>query len=345
MTRCSSDIEVGAGNDRLLSLIAWAVQMVTEPMHGQQAIHAGQLSSLAEQLTLLTELVSNLTDRVTRLEAITDQLSNNDTNKLSQLYLLDTRLDQLEKQSLLSAAWGQMVANCSGSAPGSILPHARDCSDLPAGLRSGIYLLRPGLDQSGPPIPAFCDLETDGGGWTVFQRRAVILPRLDFYKGWQQYKNGFGELDMEFWWGLENIFQLTGSKDRRYELRIDMGDFENETRYAVYQGFRLSSELDGYRLHASNYSGTAGDSLSEHYDMKFSTFDKDQDKYHINCAASRKGAWWYNRCYHSNLNGRHFPGQFRTGLAGTTWKTWRGGQYSLSTVEMKVRPTIKSLNN
>ncbi|KAF0310245.1 Techylectin-5B [Amphibalanus amphitrite] len=64
---------------------------------------------------------------------------------------------------------------------------------------SGIYLLRPGLGAAGE-VPAYCDLETDGGRWTVIQRRADIEPREDFYRNWTAYREGFGELDSEFWW-------------------------------------------------------------------------------------------------------------------------------------------------
>ena len=36
----------------------------------------------------------------------------------------------------------------------------------------------------------------------------------DFFRGWEDYKNGFGGLDSqgEFWLGLEKIYRLTSSK-------------------------------------------------------------------------------------------------------------------------------------
>ncbi|KAF0312336.1 Fibrinogen C domain-containing protein 1-B [Amphibalanus amphitrite] len=103
-------------------------------------------------------------------------------------------------------------------------------------------------------------MDTAGGNWTVFQRRDNIEPRQDFYLGWKEYKEGFGDVTQEFWWGLEHLFQLTSS-DRQYELRVDLEAFDGSRAYAVYQGFRISSEEDGYKLSVSNYSGPARNSL------------------------------------------------------------------------------------
>ena len=42
------------------------------------------------------------------------------------------------------------------------------------------------------------------------------------------------------------------------ELRMDMEDFENVTKFAVYQDFSISNGNDGYRLGIGAYTGTAG---------------------------------------------------------------------------------------
>ena len=53
-------------------------------------------------------------------------------------------------------------------------------------------------------LTARCDMTTDGGGWMVIQRR---LPNgtVNFTRCWNDYENGFGDLDGEFWYGLKNF--------------------------------------------------------------------------------------------------------------------------------------------
>ncbi|KAK0065184.1 BpFREP13.1 [Biomphalaria pfeifferi] len=57
-------------------------------------------------------------------------------------------------------------------------------------------------------LKVMCDTNTDGGGWIIFQRR--INGKVDFYRNWQAYRDGFGDYDIgEFYLGNENIYNLT----------------------------------------------------------------------------------------------------------------------------------------
>ena len=84
---------------------------------------------------------------------------------------------------------------------------------------------------------------------------------------------------------------------------------------------------------------TIGDSLSHHAGMKFSTFDQDNDGYKDSCAVPYGGAWWYNSCRYSNLNGMYLHGSTTSYADGVVWRTWTGYHYSLRISEMKIRPS------
>ena len=174
-------------------------------------------------------------------------------------------------------------------------------------------------------------MRTDGGGWTVFQRRQD--GSVDFYRGWNDYKAGFGQLTAEFWLGNDKIHRLTAS--RPSSLRVELEDWNGVKAYAKYGKFNIGNEQAQYRLEVGSYSGTAGDSLAYHNNMAFTTKDRDDDKRSSNCAVSYTGAWWYNDCYYSNLNGQYL-GE-KNDYQGARWYHFRRS-ISLKFTEMKLRP-------
>ena len=88
----------------------------------------------------------------------------------------------------------------------------------------------------------------------MFQRRKD--GSVDFYLGWNDYKNGFGNIAGEFWLGNENLYRITNQ--RRYTLRVDLGDFSGQRRYAHYDNFQIKSENEKFKLILGNYNGNAG---------------------------------------------------------------------------------------
>ncbi|KAK2820189.1 hypothetical protein Q5P01_023148 [Channa striata] len=179
-------------------------------------------------------------------------------------------------------------------------------------------------------------MTTFGGGWTVFQRR--MDGTLNFYRPWDQYKSGFGNAATEYWLGLDNIYNLVSKK--KYELLVDMEDFEGKKVYARYTLFSISGECEGYKLQVSGFiNGGGGDAMTFHNGQKFSTFDKDQDTWPGNCAKSFLGAFWYNNCHNANPNGVYRWGADATIFAvGVSWLQWKGHDYSLKSIAMKIRP-------
>ncbi|CAF1168242.1 unnamed protein product [Rotaria magnacalcarata] len=181
-------------------------------------------------------------------------------------------------------------------------------------------------------------MNTDSGGWIVFQQRGDYTPREDFYRTWLEYKRGFGDLQRQFWLGNDRLSILTNQDS--YQLRVDLEDFDAQKRCAEYSSFRISNEADKYRLMVGSYvKGDAGDSFSSQNNMQFSAKDQDNDVYTESCAQRYNGAWWYSSCHESNLNGGYLRGPRSTMYAaGVNWYAFRGEHYSLKTIEMKVRP-------
>ncbi|EDW33620.1 GL11775 [Drosophila persimilis] len=140
--------------------------------------------------------------------------------------------------------------------------------------QNGLYTIEvPGLS----PFPVFCESQLAGLGWT-------------------EYKQGFGDLEGKFFLGLEKVRALTVLEP--FELYDHVEDFDGERRHARFEEFALGTEEDAYAKNAlGRYTGTAGDSLRSHRKMKFSTYDRDNDReFTKNCAFYYLGGWWYNAC-------------------------------------------------
>ncbi|KAL7631285.1 UNVERIFIED_CONTAM: hypothetical protein RMT77_018419 [Armadillidium vulgare] len=207
--------------------------------------------------------------------------------------------------------------------------------DNETGIRN-IYLYKCCMKKT---VKVFCDQETDGGGWTVFQHRKDIPNRENFYRKWTKYKLGFGNLSNEFWLGLDNIHSLVS--DTLMELRVDLEDYEGGVRWAKYEYFFISDENGKYQLDIGNYSGNAGDGLKPHSGMKFTSQDQDNDISSKNCAETSKGAWWYSACHSSNLNGLPHRANHTSYADGINWKPLRGHHYALKNTKLNIRPKFR----
>ncbi|KAM9324220.1 ficolin-2-like [Gastrophryne carolinensis] len=182
------------------------------------------------------------------------------------------------------------------------------------------------------PLKVLCDMDTDGGGWIVFQRRWD--GSVDFFRDWMSYKRGFGSRLNEFWLGNTNVYQITLSGT--WELRIDLQAFDNTKYFAKYASFKVLGEAEKFKLLLGAFTdGNAGNALGIHANMPFST--KDNDFTASKCANGYKGGWWYEDCHNANLNGLYLQGAQATSN-GIVWSTGKGYQYSYKTSEMKIRP-------
>ncbi|XP_063397333.1 fibrinogen C domain-containing protein 1-like [Mytilus trossulus] len=209
-----------------------------------------------------------------------------------------------------------------------------DCEDVKTKKGNGIYKIYPNHSEFG--FDVYCDFEIDNGGWTVFQRR--INGKTDFYRGWEAYENGFGDLEAEFWLGNQKINDLTSQG--KYELRLEISDFNGNKRFAKYSSFLVGNITTKYELKISGYSGNAGDCMTYNSGMSFSTKDRDNDLWSLNCAVNRYGAWWYKSCTHANLNGQYLKGGTQSSK-GLYWWKWKTTNYSMKSTVMMIRKLNK----
>ncbi|VDL77366.1 unnamed protein product [Nippostrongylus brasiliensis] len=164
---------------------------------------------------------------------------------------------------------------------------------------SGVYNIAP---NDAKPFPVYCQQETNGGGWTVIQRR--IDGAVHFYnRTWLEYEQGFGVPGSSQWIGLENIYHLIASVKADWILRIELyGDYctgagclkqENGYWWAEWP-FKIGDASSLYALEigtviAGNLTGPdQPDLFQQNNGCPFSTIDNDNDHIdNVNCAQFR----------------------------------------------------------
>ena len=281
-------------------------------MSETQRAKGNALSTLAEDVKIMKEqLISNLDELNTKADKshdmVSDQYKNISKTIKSNSDKLDLLTKYIERLALYSSCLGYLKAGFT---------------------TSGEYMIT--IPYTKQILTVYCDQETDGGGWLVFQRRQD--GSIDFYRDWQAYKAGFGVVNGEFWLGNDHLHSLTRDKQ---ELRVDLMDFDENTVYAKYASFSIGLESENYILSVSGFTGTVGDSFGVHNGYKFSTKDRDNDVTSAFCALQFKGGWWYSNGYNANLNGIYYDGA-RSNSNGIRWNRWK--YVCLKKTEMKIRP-------
>ncbi len=280
---------------------------LTQISTNTSSILASIVESQTQMVYAYNEMITTLQDMAASMNAMTSALENT-----YQLNL--TRTEDRPTQQPISED----------------LPH--NCLDLSSrgNYTSGVYKIKPS-DSSDFTADVYCDMGTEGGGWTVFQRR--FNGSVDFLRGWYDYEQGFGDVDGEHWAGLKLVNLLTRSGGIPV-LRIELESFDGQNAYAEYQPFVVGDLSSNYVLFIKEYSGTAGDSLYFHNKKPFSTYDRDNKACTSGSLLAWKSGWWY-KCANSNLNGQYLgpPGDRS---ANMFWYIFKGFQ-SLKASTMMLR--------
>ena len=165
----------------------------------------------------------------------------------------------------------------------------------------------------------------------MFLRRVTSLT--NFNRTWQECAQGFGDLEGNFWLGLDTIHYLTSCDN--VTLRIDLRALNGTQGFAKYTEFRIAGRDTEYTIHIGGYKGDIGDSMQSGY--KFSTWDNDNDyNSDRNCAATRAGPWWYRNCSKVRLMSLFFP-DARNQHERLKWESWVDLQKMITFAEMKLR--------
>ncbi|XP_037549330.1 angiopoietin-2b [Nematolebias whitei] len=199
-----------------------------------EARYGKELLGLQNEKQQLQDLVERQSQLVSQLQGeLGSSTLNSTTLQRQQAVLTDTVQQLLTK-----------VSQCNEipNDPKESLTF-RDCAEiLRSGVnKSGVYTLR--LYNTTQDVQVFCDMKTRGGGWTVLQHRRN--GSVDFHRGWNDYKMGFGEPSGEHWLGNDIIHRLTSSQE--YSLHIHLKDQERNEAFSLYNRFYIDSEDKNYR--------------------------------------------------------------------------------------------------
>lgn len=167
-------------------------------------------------------------------------------------------------------------------------------------LRSTVYpVTNPDLNR------AYCDMETDGGGWLVILRREPPYSLRFNRTSFRAYERGFGtdgDMAGEFWLGLRNInYFCIIAAGHGTELRIDLQK-EGVRYYAHYEDFDVDPRND-YTLRIGGYrnESTLPDSLSHSNGFRFTVKNTENISAEVGrqyngsekCTSAYNDAWWH----------------------------------------------------
>uniref|UniRef100_A0A6B0V8X7 Putative ficolin/ixoderin n=1 Tax=Ixodes ricinus TaxID=34613 RepID=A0A6B0V8X7_IXORI len=195
----------------------------------------------------------------------------------------------------------------------------------------------------GKPKNVTCDMTSDGGGWTVIQRRSEDEEGEKFFeRNLTEYERGFGTAGGSFWIGLDNLHAMMSFPNGQQALRIvlDISYGWGKKTVVHYRKFYVDSKNKKYNLTIEEYdhekTSKGYDAFSGHNGHVFDIKKGDQGTCRNEILS---GGWWFKKCNEANLNGRKL-GVSTAEKPGITWiinGEPKSYQYTYKKVEMQIR--------
>lgn len=218
------------------------------------------------------------------------------------------KINRVENPAKINSVEVGSISNLAGVSV--VIPY-KNCSKIlqnNPGAPDGVYTIDP--DGSGPveAFDCYCDMTTDGGGWTL-----VLLSNADVTgcprPYWDEALNNINLVgtfssdlaSFDLFMGV-SYWNTMGT-----EARLDMGASSSSLDHRAYYDFSLD-ESNNYALSMSNESITIGSTspgmFEYHNGRPLSTRDRDNDAYSSNCSMNYyESAWWYGACWSGSFWG------------------------------------------
>jgi len=171
----------------------------------------------------------------------------------------------------------------------------------------------------------YCDMFTDGGGWTLIALNDQTTTFTNFNKNWNEYKNGFGNLSSKQlgWLGNDKIHALTNEGNKTLMVKTD-------SNVHKYNSFKIDNESNKYKMTFDDSPlSNDGNQFTNHNNKFFSTYDRDNDSGGSNCASQYKSGWWFNACYYMTIAGNSNNKVY--------WQNSSGTLYYVDWIEMWIK--------
>ena len=164
-------------------------------------------------------------------------------------------------------------------------------------------------------------------GWLVILNRTS--GKLNFSRGWEGYKDGFGKPNDEHWIGNEKLYKLTHNQSYKLMVYFD----QNPTMPTLCEFFGVAAEQDHFALKLSLCRGPAAHALGYSDGAIFSTYDHSVEE---DCAKQYGGGFWYRKCSKVNFTTPRKGNEFVV-----SYLTENGTLVEKHAVTMMIKPNNK----